>query len=183
MTLSRLVRGTSLTKRQAWKLNSYAPLLYKHQWNTKWAFARKLHIFTRDDHCRYGYVINRAIFTGVYVINRILHARLWIWIFLFVFNSAIKHSKIEFVSTARACNILYILHKRQDNLKEWKKSLWEKKKDNWDAHLVETTIFAGNWKPCFCRRELFRLWLAIEGSSCVPHGVPLKFTFLSLLCF
>ena len=22
---------------------------YKHQWNTKWAFARKLHIFTRED--------------------------------------------------------------------------------------------------------------------------------------
>ena len=24
-------------------------LLYKHQWNTKWAFPRKLHIFTRED--------------------------------------------------------------------------------------------------------------------------------------
>ena len=28
-----------------WKLY----LLYKHQWNTKWAFPRKLHIFTRED--------------------------------------------------------------------------------------------------------------------------------------
>ena len=41
-------------------------LLYKHQWNTKWAFPRKLHIFTREDnimwrdHRRYGYIINRA---------------------------------------------------------------------------------------------------------------------------
>ena len=39
-------------------------LLYKHQWNTRWAFARK-HIFTREFHmwkyhrC-YGYIINRA---------------------------------------------------------------------------------------------------------------------------
>ena len=24
-------------------------LLYKHQWNTKWAFPRKIHIFTRED--------------------------------------------------------------------------------------------------------------------------------------
>ena len=24
-------------------------LLYKHQWNTKWTFPRKLHIFTRED--------------------------------------------------------------------------------------------------------------------------------------
>ena len=37
------------------------------------------------DHRRYGYVTNRAFeskliwyFTGVYIINRILHTRLWI---------------------------------------------------------------------------------------------------------
>ena len=27
---------------------NYFHLLYKHQWNTKWAFPRKLHIFTRN---------------------------------------------------------------------------------------------------------------------------------------
>ena len=27
----------------------YSILLHKHQWNTKWAFPRKLHIFTRED--------------------------------------------------------------------------------------------------------------------------------------
>ena len=27
----------------------YYHLLCKHQWNTKWAFPRKLHIFTRED--------------------------------------------------------------------------------------------------------------------------------------
>ena len=30
-------------------LSSITTLLYKHQWNTKWAFPRKLHIFTRED--------------------------------------------------------------------------------------------------------------------------------------
>ena len=43
-------------------------LLYKHQWNTRWAFARKHDIFTREIHmwkyhrC-YGYIINRAFHT------------------------------------------------------------------------------------------------------------------------
>ena len=30
-------------------IRRYPDLLYKHQWNTKWAFPRKLHIFTRED--------------------------------------------------------------------------------------------------------------------------------------
>ena len=30
-------------------LGKYYVLLYKHQWNTKWAFPRKLYIFTRED--------------------------------------------------------------------------------------------------------------------------------------
>ena len=69
-------------------------LLYKHQWNTKWAFPRKLHIFKREDnmlysrwrdHRRYCYIINRVFeliwyFTGVCITNRIWHTRLWIWI-------------------------------------------------------------------------------------------------------
>ena len=38
-----------------WKINcddhssNMNYLLYKHQWNTKWVFPRKLHIFTRED--------------------------------------------------------------------------------------------------------------------------------------
>ena len=37
-------------------------LLYKHEWNTWWAFARKHDIFTSKDNMlfRYGYIINRA---------------------------------------------------------------------------------------------------------------------------
>ena len=45
------------------------------------------YLHMRRDHRRYGYIINRAFeskpiwyFTGVYIINRILHTRLWIWI-------------------------------------------------------------------------------------------------------
>ena len=97
-------------------LVSYNHLLYKHQWNTKWAFPRKLHIFTREitcylhmwrDHRRYGYIINRGkmvwYFTGVYIINRILHARLWIWILSsrgqLDISDRVDHSKIKFIST------------------------------------------------------------------------------------
>ena len=45
--------------------NIYINLLYKHQWNTRWAFARKHDILTRyfhmwKDHRRYGYILNRA---------------------------------------------------------------------------------------------------------------------------
>ena len=43
------------------------------------------YLHMRRDHRRYGYIINRAFeskpiwyFTGVYIINRILHTRLWI---------------------------------------------------------------------------------------------------------
>ena len=75
---------------------NYSILLYKHQWNTKWAFAWKLDIFTCENnmlsshvkiiyhHC-YGYIINHAFhtkklfkwmvwyFIGVYIINITLH--------------------------------------------------------------------------------------------------------------
>ena len=54
------------------------------------------YLHTWRDHRRYGYIINCAFeskliwyFTGVYIINRILHTRLWIWI-LPLFNSKIK---------------------------------------------------------------------------------------------
>ena len=45
------------------------------------------YLHTWRDHRRYGYIINRTFeskltwyFTGVYIINRKLHTRLWIWI-------------------------------------------------------------------------------------------------------
>ena len=64
------------------------------------------------DHRRYGYIINRAFeskliwyFTGVYIINRILHTRPWIWIL-----SSRVQLDISLVRCARcARNILYIL--------------------------------------------------------------------------
>ena len=46
--------------------NIYINLLYKHQWNTRWAFARKRDIILTHyfhmwkDHRRYGYILNRA---------------------------------------------------------------------------------------------------------------------------
>ena len=51
---------------------SYIQLPYKHQWNTRWAFARKLDIFACESTCYlhmwkyhlcYGYIINRAFHT------------------------------------------------------------------------------------------------------------------------
>ena len=42
--------------------------------------SKTLYLHTWRDHRRYGYIINRAFFTGIYIINRILHARAWIWI-------------------------------------------------------------------------------------------------------
>ena len=50
-------------------------LLYKHQWNTKWAFFISSNVkitcyfHTWRDHRRYGYKINRAFSTGVCIIN------------------------------------------------------------------------------------------------------------------
>ena len=35
---------------------------------------------TWRDHLRYDYIIIHTFFTGVYIINRMLHARSWIWI-------------------------------------------------------------------------------------------------------
>ena len=62
---------------------------YEHQWNTRWAFARKTwYLYTWKDHCCYGHKINRAFrckkylkemiwyFIDVYIINRTLHGRL-----------------------------------------------------------------------------------------------------------
>ena len=66
------------------------------------------YLHTWRDHRRYGYIINRAFeskliwhFTGVYIINRILHTRLWIWILssLSLVRYRVDHSKIKFIST------------------------------------------------------------------------------------
>ena len=81
------------------------------------------------DHRRYGYIINRAFesrliwyFTGVYILNRILHTRLWIWILSSCVQlniSLIRCAHYEISSWpledkihihARACNILYITY-------------------------------------------------------------------------
>ena len=96
-------------------------LLYKHQWNSKWAVVRKLRIFTHENTLLPSHM-NRSpslwlhnkshLFTGVYIVNRILHARMWIWI-----SSSCVQLDISWVSTsswtlqdnihihARACNI------------------------------------------------------------------------------
>ena len=101
-------------------------LLYKHRWNTKWAFPRKLHIFSHEDnmllylhtwrdHRCYGYIINRAFeskliwyFTGVCIKNRILHIRLWVWILssrvqlhVSLVRYRVEHLKIKFIFTRR----------------------------------------------------------------------------------
>ena len=72
-------------------------LFYKHHWNTKWAFARKLDIFTCENNMLSSYVkislllwhhnklhlsdkncLSKMVwyFIGVYIINRTLHGRL-----------------------------------------------------------------------------------------------------------
>ena len=65
------------------------------------------YLHTWRDHRRYAYIINRTwYFTGVYIINRILHARLWIWILssrvqlgISLVRYRVDHSKIKFIST------------------------------------------------------------------------------------
>ena len=115
-----------------WK-GLYSILLYRHQWNTKWDSPRKLHIFTCEDNMLSSHVkrspslwlhnksrlFHRSL-SGVYIINRILHARLWIWIL-----SSRVRLHISLVCCAhlwdielntqdkihihmRSCNILYI---------------------------------------------------------------------------
>ena len=96
-------------------------LLHKNQWNTKWAFREKFisshvkitcYLHTWRDHRRYGYIMKRAFeskliwyFTGVYIINRILHTHLWIWIL-----SSCVQLDISRVSTAHSWDIKLILH-------------------------------------------------------------------------
>ena len=90
--------------------------------------AKTSYLHTWRDHHHYGYIINHAFeskllwcFTGVYIINRILHTRLWIWIL----SSCVQLDISLFTALSReisswpledkihihvqACNNLYIL--------------------------------------------------------------------------
>ena len=79
----------------------YCYLLYKHQWNTKWTFARKIHIFTREE------------ITVVMVTYQIAPFSL-VFIYLTSERSErvryrVEHSKDKIHIHAWACNIHYIL--------------------------------------------------------------------------
>ena len=76
--------------------------------------AKISYLHTWRDHRCYGYIINCAFeskliwyFTDVYIINRILHTCLWIWILPSCVQldisrvSAVDHSKIKFISMRR----------------------------------------------------------------------------------
>ena len=80
--------------------NQYYSLLFKHQWNSLWAFPRKLHIFTRKDnsmlsshvkrYVRYGYITEARLWKQADLVfhwclcnkQNITYSdtRLWIWI-------------------------------------------------------------------------------------------------------
>ena len=99
--------------------------MYKHQWNTKWTFTQNFissHVkVTFNLHCCYGYIINHAFFTGVYIIlNRILHTRLWmcnlsshveldLWLIRSTHSCFLSWTLEEKIHIyMRALNILYI---------------------------------------------------------------------------
>ena len=95
----------------------YLLLIYKHQWNTKWAFPRKLHIFTHEDNMLSSHVKRSP---SLWLHNE---SRLWKqadlvfhWCFYhkqnntyslvdmnFIFSCStryrVDHSKIKFIST------------------------------------------------------------------------------------
>ena len=115
----------------------YVLLLYKHQWNTKWALAWKLGIFTCENNMLSSHVKISPLlwlhnkphlsdrkmlwyFIGVYIINRTLHGHLEIP----NFSSCVKkkyftcllRSLVTYFSTLEGkfrisvwpCNILYL---------------------------------------------------------------------------
>ena len=91
--------------------------LYKHQWITKWAFPRKLHIFTCEDTCylhtwrdhrRYGYINKSRLWKQAdLVFHWCLYNKQNITYSLmdmnFIFSCStryrVDHSKIKFIST------------------------------------------------------------------------------------
>ena len=95
----------------------YVLLLYKHQWNTKWALAWKLGIFTCENNMLSSHVKISPLlwlhnkphlsdrkmlwyFIGVYIINRTLHGHLEIP----NFSSCVKKN-ISLVCCAHSWNI------------------------------------------------------------------------------
>ena len=92
----------------------YFFLLYKYQWNTSWAFARKLDIFTWENNMLSpkNYLSEMILyFIGVYIINRTLHGRLEIRNFSSRVEKYFTRSRTleeKFRISARPCNILYL---------------------------------------------------------------------------
>ena len=90
-------------------------LLYKHQWNTRWAFARKHDIFTRENNVLFSRVQISLLlwlhnksrlsqdkmvwhFISVYIINRTLHGRLEIRNF-----SSRVETRVKYFSQWKLC--------------------------------------------------------------------------------
>ena len=75
--LIRTQRG-SWNMKGIFSLGTNQTLLYKHQWNTRWAFAQKFDIFTCKNNMLSKNCLSEVVlyFTGVYIINRTLHGRL-----------------------------------------------------------------------------------------------------------
>ena len=99
-------------------------LLYKHQWNTKWAFARKLDIFTCENNMLSLHVKISPLL-WLRNISRLSHQKTikvkWFGISL-VFISRVEkiflHSLVKYFSTIeekRPCNILYLLCNKARN--------------------------------------------------------------------
>jgi len=80
--------------------HEYIILLYEHQWNTKWAFPRKLHIFTHEDNMLSSHV-KRSL--SLWLHNK---SRLWKQVDLVfqwcLYNKLVRyrvdHLKIKFMS-------------------------------------------------------------------------------------
>ena len=111
-----------------WLCIMHAYLLYKHQWNTTWAFPWKLHIFTREDNMLSSPVKRSP---SLWLHNK---SRLWKqadlvfhWCLYnkqnityslmdmnFIFSCSTRfrfdHSKIKFISMHRHVIFLYVWH-------------------------------------------------------------------------
>ena len=119
-------------------------LLYKHQWNTRWAFARKHDIFTRENNMLFARVKISLLlllhnksrlsqdkmvwhFIGVYIINRTLHGRLEIRNFSSRVETLVKYfSTLEekFRISKGPCNIIYIMRSENCVVTRWTRDPW-----------------------------------------------------------
>ena len=114
---------------EQWRAYAYICLLYKHQWNTKWAFPQKLHIFTHEDNMLSLHVKRSPLLwlhnklhlrkQADLVFHWCLYNKQNITYLLMDMNLIFSCSTHEISSWpledkvhihARACNILYILH-------------------------------------------------------------------------